>query len=171
MRTLEERFWSKVKKSDSPTGCWEWQGYRNPKGYGMMWDGEGVSLTHRVSWRLHKGEESSLPLVLHSCDNPPCIRFTHLFAGTHILNMQDRQNKNRQAQGDRTGTVTHPERYPRGSQKAKAKLNETKVRTIRKLRSRGWSQGELAKRYQVSHNIISLLLRGKTWKHVSAAIN
>lgn len=31
--TPEERFWSKVKKSD---GCWEWQGARTKHGYGVF---------------------------------------------------------------------------------------------------------------------------------------
>src|SRR5580765_5320159 len=65
-KTPEERFWHYVKKPER--GCWEWTGYKNAKGYGVInLRGERV-LAHRMAYEL----EASIPegmCVLHVCDN------------------------------------------------------------------------------------------------------
>lgn len=51
-KTIEERFWPKVEKSD---GCWLWRGGNGQGGYGWISLGrkvDGGEATHRVSWRL-----------------------------------------------------------------------------------------------------------------------
>ena len=53
-----------------------------------------------------------------------------------------------------------------GSQHGMSKLDEHKVLQIRQLLSIGIVGNELAKRFGVSKYTISLIKRGKTWRHV-----
>jgi hypothetical protein len=92
--TLEERFWSRVRKSD---GCWEFVSGAS-KGYGYLNIGrrdEQEVLAHRYSWELHNGPIPDGLLVLHRCDNPPCVRPDHLFLGTKKDNADDMVRKGR----------------------------------------------------------------------------
>lgn len=98
---LSERFWPKVLKGD---GCWEWQGARTPKGYGLIRLDGGLVYAHRVSWLLAKGDPGELH-VLHHCDNPCCVRPDHLFTGTRADNMQDMVRKGRWGNQTRKGAA------------------------------------------------------------------
>src|SRR5882724_7709102 len=74
-------------------------------------------LAHRIMWRLTHGEiPPDRPFVLHRCDNPLCVRPSHLFLGTHADNMKDMVRKGRSSRGERHHA---------------SKLNEDKVRAIR----------------------------------------
>lgn len=81
-------FWLKVTKTDT---CWLWTGRRDKNGYGKV----GAALSHRVFWELHNGHIPDGLYVLHHCDNPPCIRPTHLFLGTQADNVRDMAAKGR----------------------------------------------------------------------------
>jgi len=53
---LEERLLA--KRNITPSGCWEFTGWVNNKGYGMIGKGarlEGLVLCHRASYEIHKG--------------------------------------------------------------------------------------------------------------------
>jgi hypothetical protein len=93
----EERFWKSVKKL--PTGCWEWQAGRDKDGYGVFAAtvfGVRVRRAHRFSHMLHSGELlNHRILVLHSCDNPPCVNPAHLSSGTNADNVRDMIAKGR----------------------------------------------------------------------------
>jgi len=92
---IEMRFWSKVTKG---AGCWEWTASTDHKGYGKLAEGgrQGRTLSaHRVSYELNVGPIPDGLLVLHRCDNPPCVRPDHLFVGTHTDNAQDMAKKGR----------------------------------------------------------------------------
>ena len=78
------------------TGCMEWGGATNPKGYGQIWVDGRNTLTHRLAWELANGP---IPLglnVLHHCDNPPCCNVEKcLFLGTVGDNNADMMAKGR----------------------------------------------------------------------------
>ena len=124
-RSADESLWLNVSKS---VGCWEWKGHTDPNGYGRINIGRKPGLTHRLAWRIaSKQEITSSQMVLHTCDNPPCVRnddsgvyivrgvpyprFGHLWLGDAAANAADRVDKGRSATGERNGTKTHPERF------------------------------------------------------------
>jgi hypothetical protein len=109
---LPQRFWSQVYK-DGPTiyddigPCWLWIGpssdQRGRPSYGYLTiDGKRV-WAHHIAWYLANGEwpTGDAEWVLHRCDNPPCVRPSHLFLGDHAANMADMAAKGRRALGPR----------------------------------------------------------------------
>lgn len=73
------------------TPCVEHSGSKNTRGYGLI----GQRLAHRVVWESEHGPIPEGLCVLHHCDNPPCIRLSHLFLGTKGDNNRDRTEKRR----------------------------------------------------------------------------
>lgn len=113
--TFYENFWANtLEPYDSD--CWEWQGpfvddgtfvddryglvsIRALGGYGARsrvgLSGSSGALAHRVAWELARGPLAEGAWVLHHCDNPPCVRPSHLFLGDALANAQDRDRKGR----------------------------------------------------------------------------
>lgn len=96
-----ERFWSKIDKSGE---CWVWKGRRTPDGYGLFSIGKKAIYAHRFAL-----EESGVSLsggkrALHHCDNPPCVRPSHLYAGTQSQNMLDAYRRGRRRSQRRVPT-------------------------------------------------------------------
>lgn len=157
----QDRFWDKVDKSED---CWIWiAGSYNQGGYGAFGVRGRSQLAHRVSWVLTYGSIPIGALVLHHCDNPPCVRPDHLFLGTRAMNNRDRQAKGRSAIGDRHGFRVHPERSAKGMQNARSKLTTIQVRTIRGLIDEGFSLSWIARGFRVSHSTIGAIRDGRSW--------
>jgi len=91
-KTAEERFWEKVDKT---AGCWVWTATTNKKGYGRFWNGERLVGAHRWAYERYVGPVPEGHMVLHRCDNPPCVRPDHLFLGGAIANAGDMMLKGR----------------------------------------------------------------------------
>ena len=90
-----ERFWARSIKEAlqnfvlNEHGCWIWDGYRNPAGYGMIsFDGK-QQLAHRAAWEFHYGKIPVNMKVCHACDTPPCINPGHLWLGTQTDNLAE----------------------------------------------------------------------------------
>ncbi len=74
--------------------CWVWTGYRMPHGHGQIRRCGKLQLTHRHIYQEVVGELNGL-YVLHHCDNPPCVRPSHLWLGTQADNLRDMREKGR----------------------------------------------------------------------------
>jgi len=92
--TFADAFWNRVKKTGDD-GCWLWQGARTKTGYGMVYADGKRYYAHRVSHQMEHGTIGDSVSVLHHCDNPPCVRPDHLFAGTQADNVRDMVRKSR----------------------------------------------------------------------------
>ena len=144
---LEVRFWAKVKKT---AGCWLWTASTR-NGYGQIGNpGRKVLLAHRVSWELANGPIPDGMWVLHRCDNPPCVRPSHLFLGTPKMNSQDSKRKGRNNRGENHGH---------------AKLTESMVEEILILRELGMTYEAMASRFPVGSIAIGKVVRGDNWSH------
>jgi hypothetical protein len=159
-------FWKYVLKGD---GCWEWQGNRVKEGgYGRFRYGGKTNLTHRLSYEMHTGPIPEGLMVLHTCDNPGCVRPDHLYIGTAKDNADDREERDRSQTGDFHYTRREPERAARGERINTARLTEDKVRIIReRYDAGGVTQTELAQEYGVTQRAIWMIVRRKSWRHVS----
>ncbi len=152
---LIDRFFEFVGEKTS-SGCILWTGANNRHGYGKIWNEKSIlTAAHRVSYELFVGSIPDGLWVLHSCDNPPCINPVHLFLGTHADNMKDMVKKGRSAKG----TV-------KGEQCGRAKLTESQVREIRVRHANGDGKKAIAADYGIGRLNVSMIVRGKTWKHV-----
>lgn len=93
-----KRFWEKVSRVDDNDSCWEWIGGRNAAGYGLCTIGLRGVPAHRISWMiLHNQIIPKGFVICHRCDNPPCVRPTHLFLGSKKDNSADMASKGRAA--------------------------------------------------------------------------
>ena len=94
MKTLEERFWSKVRKTSD---CWWWEGGASNR-YGNFCVFKGGKdrsrRAHVVSFFLAVGRWPRSGMdVMHSCDNRLCVNPEHLSEGTRKQNIHDAISK------------------------------------------------------------------------------
>jgi len=74
--TIEERFWSKVEKTD---GCWIWIAGIRTDGYGEFHPIRTKTvMAHRFSYELIKGNIPAGLTLDHLCRNRPCVNPDHL---------------------------------------------------------------------------------------------
>jgi hypothetical protein len=154
-----KRFWNFVNKNGPVIRrglgrCWIWKGVKIKQGYGRITLRIGKRLAHRVSFALENGGiESSLDCC-HKCDNPECVRPSHLFLGTTFDNYRDSEFKGRRNRpcGERVNTAT---------------INSESVLMIRELwetvRPETW---QLVVAFGVSYATIYDIITNRTWKHL-----
>lgn len=147
-RKSKEDFLKYVKIPENLDGCWEWIGHANDRGYGYFKFNNKECRAHRFSFELFIGEIPEGLCVCHSCDNRKCVNPTHLFLGTVQDNVDDRNNKNRQAKGEKQGLH---------------KLTEQQVYQIREMIEQGYTQREIANVFGISHQVVSLIKSGRIW--------
>jgi hypothetical protein len=115
----------------------------------------------RAAWLLLVGPIPGGLLVLHNCDNPPCVNPGHLRLGTHKDNAHDRD-----VRGRRSSYVPAPRR---GAEHHLAKLNEDQVREILARLQRGETPKQIADDFPVGRNLITEIKHGRAWRHVTEA--
>ena len=136
--------------------CVEWSGYRNRDGYGKVaFRGKAVS-AHRVAWIRAHGEIPEGMVVMHTCDNPPCVSVDHLRLGTQQENIADMDAKGRRRSKDQWG-----------AKNSSAKLRESQVLSIRELCAwRILPQSAIAKLFRITQTAVSAIHRRATWRHL-----
>ena len=72
-------------------GCWEWNGYISPLGYGYVY-GHGA---HRLIYSYYKADIPKGSVLMHKCDNRRCVNPDHLEPGTQQDNVADMYAKRR----------------------------------------------------------------------------
>lgn len=107
-------------------------------------------MSHKFSYSCFYGEIPENLLICHTCDNPPCVNPYHLYAGTDLDNMNDRDLRDRTARGERNGF---------------SKLNEKDIYKIRELLP-FYNRQEIANIFNVSRSAIFRIQNKTTWSHV-----
>lgn len=129
--------------------CEEWSRARDKDGYGVRRVGTRTVKAHRHAYEQKHGPIPDGMLVMHTCDNPPCVNLDHLRLGTVADNNRDMARKGRHRHNQRThfgcGHAITPE--------------NTAVRN----RARGWRECRACKRARRPNAAIA--------RHVSAPAN
>ena len=165
-------FWKRVDKRGAIPAhctrlgvCWEWCGELDEEGYGRFHHRRNeTTRANRISWEIAFSPPLRL-FVLHKCDNPRCVRPSHLFLGTQAENNRDAREKKRirPARGDAHWSRRNPEKRVRGAIHYNAKLTE---KDVCEIRVSPHSEKTLAEKYGVGQQAINSVRRRKTWKHI-----
>jgi hypothetical protein len=132
---------------DSETGCWNWLGATKNNYAVIRFMGRNMRV-HRLIYLIFFGVIPEGQVVCHRCDNPICIRPTHLFAATQLVNIADMITKERHARGEKNGS---------------AKLTEDDVRAIRKSKQ---PLAVLCELYGLKKPTLCKIRLRRLWKHV-----
>ncbi len=142
--------------SPQENGCWLWPEHDGNYVYPMIRFGNRKIGAHVASYRTFRGAVAAGLMVCHTCDTPRCCNPAHLFVGTGKDNSQDR---------DRKGRGGGPK--IRGEQNPRRKLTEDDVREARRLYAAGGvTYKQLGERFGVHRFVITVAIKGQTWKHV-----
>ena len=147
---VKERFLKKILIGD---GCWEWIGTFS-HGYAVINDNKPPYRNIKAgkfSYELFVGPMPVRKGACHTCDNPRCVRFSHIFPGTQKENMEDAKRKGRTK-------INAGERNP------SAKLTWDQVKEIRYLALEGYRNIDLARRFGVHDATITQIIKGQKWK-------
>lgn len=138
----EDAFENRIKKTAT---CWLWQGTTNGYGYGIfLMPGEIPVRAHRYSYEFFRGKKIPAgKIVMHSCDNPPCVNPAHLRVGTKDENNKDTGNKRRHNYG-----LDH----------WNGRLSNAQVAAIRKSTK---STKELSEKYGIAYSHIYRIRTGE----------
>lgn len=156
---LADRF-PRFVPAGAPDECWEWRGNRGKNGYGVISVDNRHVYAHRIAYEFTHGPIGVGMVVMHSCDNRPCVNPAHLSLGTVKDNNDDARRKGRMPPGP-------PRRDHRGSLNPQSKLTEAQVAEIRRRGATGESRPAIARDYGISASAVYGILRGHSWKNVA----
>lgn len=147
------RFVARTARGD---GCWLFRGYDLGKGYrGFTVQRDGVAATngaHRVAWMIANGR--SIPpglCVCHHCDNPQCVRPSHLFLGTVADNNDDKIRKGRA-------------KSTKGDLNGRAVMTACNVVELRRRYACGEQAKALRAEFGISRSQLRAIVRGQQWR-------
>jgi HNH endonuclease len=122
--------------------------YAKAKGYGIV-EVRGVTiLVHGLTCEVWHGPRPAGMQAAHSCGENSCWAGEHLRWTTAKDNCGDKLGHGRLARGESIGA---------------SKLSEADVRAIRLRHTAGESQRSLAREYNVTHPVVSRIVRRKAW--------
>jgi hypothetical protein len=132
--------------------CWPWTGYLDKDGYGLI----SYKCKARGTSRIIFCELNNIPLdencyICHTCDNPPCGNWSHLYKGNAITNNNDTVQRGR---GNRVSGEMHHQ----------SKLSWDQVKEARRLfEEEHYSKYSIAKLYRISQSQMQRILTYKKW--------
>lgn len=162
-RTTDSKFVDKVDKNGPvhpilQTKCWCWKGYIHGDGYGVIVVLKKGVLAHRKAWEIWVGPIENDLRVLHKCDNRRCVNPSHLFLGTDIDNVNDRDQKGRQVKGE----ASHL-----------SKLTEEQAIVVRRrydqeviMEKRKGAIKDIATEFNISESQVTHIGKRWCWKHL-----
>lgn len=112
--TVEERFWSKVEKTQS---CWNWVGNINTNGYGAFTIGANDKIAiaaHRWSYQSLHGEIPDGLALDHICRNRACVNPDHLRPVTMKQNTEHQAPRGRKSTSGIRGVYPKDGRWRAG---------------------------------------------------------
>jgi len=128
--------------------CIVWTGPKDLNGYALYaFDGRGTLRVHRYVYEMVKGPIPEGYYVCHECDNPSCVKPSHLFAGTPRDNTQDMLKKGRR------------KKSKRGAEHHNSKLCLKERNEIRQMVARGDKQAAVARHFGVTQSLVSQIWR------------
>jgi hypothetical protein len=157
--TIETLF-ERVIYSTTHEGCWEWTGYKDKDGYGIIVMGNKNRKVHRVVYEHYNGKlPSNKILVCHTCDNPPCCNPNHLVSGSTRDNAQDMLKRGRAPSGGKLHSLNnHP--TPILCEDDIINIIDTVLDgDIRPVK-------QISREYGVGEHAIRDIIKRKTWKKV-----
>jgi len=139
-KSVEDRFAEKFTVLEN--GCWQWNAFCNPGGYGMFYFAGKPCLAHRASYDMHYGITDPKVEIVHSCHNSKCVNPEHLRIDSHSNNCIDTvKNKKQRTQ----------------------KITEEQVKEIRIKLKQGISQKKIADEYNLCQQNVSCIATKKSW--------
>ena len=149
-KTPEEAFLARSCHRD--TGCIEWTGSSDAKGYGQLRIDGKLIKAHRYAVERSNGPTPDGMVVMHLCDNPKCVNIDHLQIGSQKQNVHDMDGKGRRIN-----------KQPKGSANGNSKLTDDDVRAIRRDTRR---QVDIAATYGIAQTVVSKIKLHQAWRHV-----
>lgn len=146
-RPWQDRFWEKIQKSDD---CWIWTSGKDLDGYGLFQlESRRTVRAHRLMYQITEGPIPDGNVIMHSCDNPPCVNPGHLAAVHELVNIADRDTKGRTSQKSR--------HYA-------AKVSQEQVDQLRQRVFAGEKIYRIHSEYGISYSQAKSIAAGRTWK-------
>jgi hypothetical protein len=144
---------------DSDTGCWNWNHYKKPSGYGTYWNGKKTVNAHKHYYEQANGPVPAGLQLCHKCNNPSCVNPDHMYVGTAKENASDKVKSNRCYR-------------PIGSKNGMSKLTEHDVEIIREMYRRHPSGKKqrtglstfLSSWFGITSSTVSMIKYKKRWK-------
>ena len=164
-------FWDRLYSQTKHNGtCIEFTGSKDDCGYGRINKGGRLVRVHRAVWEREFGAIPSGFVVMHKCDNPPCINPLHLAIGPQSANIKDMWEKGRarSAFGNQNLRGKH---INVGAKHVSAKFTDEDILAIRAqlaVDSSDQKRLALAAQYKVSKGAINHILYRTRWRHVGS---
>lgn len=149
-KTPDVAFMARSVMNDS--GCIEWTGSCDRKGYGQLRIGGKLIKAHRYAVEREIGPIPSGMVVMHTCDNPKCVNVDHLQVGTQTDNVRDMDAKGRRVNNQCRGMASY-----------NAKITDDDVKAIRSDKRR---QVDIAASYGIAQTVVSKIKLYQAWSHV-----
>jgi hypothetical protein len=145
-----ERFWSHVDRSHK---CWTWTAGKSRDGYGQFspYNRHTMQAHRFIDIAFNGPHTPEQPHTLHTCDNPACVRPSHLFRGSNQDNVNDCIRKQRHTIGERN---------------RHARLTADDIRAIRERSEKGGTTRDIANDYGIHINHVRNFIKRKRWTHI-----